>query len=77
MNLLHDHPSKDVRAALIRLLDALTTWNRTTGRSNIVIVKDTVEGGLEWRSLDGSPLPDDMTDDEALETFDELKREQP
>lgn len=27
-NLLHKHPHEDVRAAMVRLLDALTTWER-------------------------------------------------
>lgn len=69
-NLIHQHPSPDVRAAAIRLLDALTTWNRTTSRENVVIIKDTV--GCEIRMLSGSPPPERVTDAELLEAFEAL-----
>ena len=74
MNLLHEHPCQEVRTAAIRLLDALTSWNRNTGRENIVIIKDTIGG--EIRTLSGAPQPPDITDAQLLEAFDNLKEAQ-
>lgn len=69
-NLLADHPSEEVRAAAIRLVDALTSWERSTGRGNLVIIKDQI--GCQYRSLAGSPIPDSITDTDALEAFKNL-----
>lgn len=69
-DLLHKHPSEEVRRAAVRLLDALCSWERTTGRKNIVIIKDGV--GCQYRSLSGSPLPADVTDAQALEAFENM-----
>jgi hypothetical protein len=66
-NLIHEHPDKEVRAAAIRLMDALTSWNRNTGRENVVIIKDTV--GCEIRTLSGAPVPADVSDAQLLEGF--------
>lgn len=73
-NLIHEHPCPEVRAATIRLLDALCTWNRNTGRENVVILKDTA--GCEYRTLSGVPQPEDITDAQLLEAFESLKAEQ-
>jgi len=67
-NLLFDHPHEDVRAAMIRLLDALTTWERSTGRHSVVIVKDELGG--QCRALDGKPVPEDVPDDDLLQNFE-------
>lgn len=69
-NLITDHPSEDVRTAAIRLLDALCMWERTTGRHNLFIVKDSI--GCQYRSMDGSPVPDHVGDHTLLEAFDGL-----
>jgi len=74
-NMLHQHPSPDVRRALLNLADALCSWERTTGRDNLLIVKDTV--GCEYRSLSGAPVPDDIPDGHLIEGFESLKQEQP
>lgn len=74
MNLLHEHPSDEVRSAAIRLMDALTSWNRNTGRENVVIIKDTI--GCEIRTLSGAPQPSDITDAQLLEAFDNLSASQ-
>ena len=66
-NLLFDHPHEDVRAAMIRLLDTLTTWERSTGRHSVVIVKD--EMGGQCRVLDGRPVPEFVTDEDLLRNF--------
>tara|TARA_R110000772_G_scaffold256012_2_gene372419 strand:+ start:860 stop:1081 length:222 start_codon:yes stop_codon:yes gene_type:complete len=70
-NLLFDHPSEDVRAAAIRLLDTLTTWERTTGRENLVIIKDSI--GCGYRSLSGAPTPPNVTDEQMLEAFSNIQ----
>ena len=54
-NLLFDHPHADVRAALIRLLDALTTWERSTGRHSVVIVKDELGGPVPCTRRQAGP----------------------
>ena len=69
-NLITDHPSEEVRAAAIRLLDALCMWERTTFRGNVLIVKDKI--GVQYRSLTGAPVPDDVSDAQLLEAFDNL-----
>ena len=74
MNLLHDHPDTEVRKAAIRLMDALTTWNRGTGRENVVIIKDTI--GCEIRALSGAPAPAYITDAQLLEVFDNIAASQ-
>jgi len=61
------HPSQEVEHALIRLNDALCTWERCTGRRSILILRET--GGYVHRSQDGKPLPpsvDDVTDQHLL-----------
>lgn len=70
-NLILDHPSPDVRAAAIRLLDALCMWERNTGRHNIVIIKDTI--GCETRTLDGAPVPPEVSDEHLLQSFEGLR----
>lgn len=74
MNLLHDHPSEDVRAALIRFLDALCQWERATGRANVVIIKDSAGG--EYRALQGSPVPDEINDESLLDAYKNLAADQ-
>lgn len=67
LNLIHDHPDEGVRTTAIRFLDALTRWNRNTGRENVVIIKDTT--GCQWRSLSGTPQLDDISDAQLLEAY--------
>lgn len=67
-NILFDHPHEDVRTAMIRLLDVLTTFERSTGRHSVVIVKDELGG--QCRALDGKPVPDDVPDDDLLQNFE-------
>lgn len=73
-NILTDHPSEEVRAATLRLLDALCMWERTTSRHNIVIVKDSV--GCGYRSFDGVPVPEHVGDHQLLESFQTLYDEE-
>jgi len=73
-NLLHKHPCPEVRAAAIRLMDALSSWNRNTGREHMVIIKDSI--GCEIRVLTCAPLPEHVTDEQLLESFANLSAAQ-
>lgn len=60
------HPDPDVERAIIKLSDALCSWERITGRESILIVRE--EGGFSYRAVSGKPgIPDDMTDEQFLE----------
>lgn len=57
-----EHPSERVRAALVRLNDELCSWERSTGRQSILILRE--QGGFTYRSASGKPnIPDDIEDD--------------
>ena len=61
-----NHQSDDVNAALLRLSDALCTWERTTGRRSVLIVRE--EGGWNYRAADGKPMvPVDVSDTMLLQ----------
>ena len=47
-----EHPDPDIRQAIVRLSDALCTWERSTGRRSVFIVR---EGRFVYRALDGKP----------------------
>ena len=48
------HPSEDVEQALIRLGDAITQWERTTGRQSVLIFREV--GGFIHRLDSGKPV---------------------
>jgi hypothetical protein len=54
------HPDDDVRQALIRLCDALCTWERSTGRTSVLVLRGS--DGFQFRAESGKPL-DSTTDD--------------
>lgn len=60
MEYVIDHPSREVRQALVRLNDALCSWERSTGRQSILILRE--QGGFEHRSASGKPAPADIED---------------
>jgi hypothetical protein len=65
-----EHPDKEVRQALIRLNDALCTWERNTGRQSILIIRE--QGGFEHRSVSGKPgVPEDVSDKQLMLTLRE------
>jgi hypothetical protein len=58
-----EHPDPEVRQAVIRLCDALCSWERSTGRQNLLVLVEA-----DWEHPDkryefiadcGKPLPDD------------------
>jgi hypothetical protein len=69
-NMLHKHPDENVRKALIGLVDALCSWERSTGNEHLIIVKDTARAGYEYRVLASSPVPEHMGDHSLIEAFD-------
>ena len=59
------HASEEVNQALIRLTDALCTWERETGRRNILIIRE--QGGYCCRADSGKcTIPDDIPDSVLL-----------
>jgi len=65
-----EHPDREVRQALIRLNDALCTWERNTGRQSVLILRE--QGGFEHRSMSGKPgVPEDVTDEQLMGTLRE------
>lgn len=72
-NLLTDHPSVDVKGAALQLLDALCSWERSTGRHNVVIIKDSI--GVDYRTFDGAPVNEYTSDAVLLEMYDNISRE--
>jgi len=61
------HPSEDVNAALVRLNDALCTWERNTGHETALIVRGA---GWQHRSLSGKPISDSIADEELTRFVD-------
>ena len=61
-----EHPDPEVRQAIVRLNDALCTWERNTGRESVLIIRG--QGGFSHRSMSGKPgVPDDVSDTALLE----------
>ncbi len=58
------HQCEEVEAAIVRLSDALCTWERNTGRDSVLIIR---ENGFVYRAASGKPgVPDDITDAEIM-----------
>jgi len=58
------HKDREVQAALIRLLDALCTWERETGRQSVLILR---EDDYVCRAASGKcVVPDDVSDELLL-----------
>lgn len=58
-----EHPDQEVRKALIRLCDALCSWERATGRESVLILRE--QGGFQFRAQSGKPIArmhDDVSD---------------
>jgi hypothetical protein len=64
-----EHPDPEVRAALIRLSDALCQWERETGRESVLILREV--GGYSYRAQNGKPgIPDDVPDQYLFEMIE-------
>lgn len=63
-----EHPDHEVQSALIRLNDALCSWERETGRQSVLILRE--QGGYEHRSCSGKPgVPGDVSDADLMRTL--------
>ncbi len=62
------HPDPEVRQAISALCARLCTWERTTGRQSVLIIRE--QGGFVFRASGGKPvqpsIPDDLVTDEQL-----------
>ena len=60
------HLDSEVQQAIIRLCDALCTWERNTGRTSALILRE--QGGFVFRAASGKPGPPDYVTDEDFIT---------
>jgi hypothetical protein len=69
---IKEHPCKEVQQAIIRLADALCSWERDTGIQSVLIIRE--EDGYFFRASSGKPtIPDDIPDELILKRFGEDK----
>jgi len=67
------HKDKEVNSAIIRLLDALCSWERNTWRgSKLILIHDNDEDGRTVFAIDGKPLPYDQL--LLVDQLDQMKR---
>lgn len=64
MSQFQTHPSPDVQAAIVRLSDALCTWERETSRQSVLVIRE--QGGFVYRAQSGKPGVPDFVDDQML-----------
>jgi hypothetical protein len=61
-----EHPNDDVQQALVRLSDALCTWERSTGIESVLILRES--RGFVYRAMSGKPnVPDDIEDADLVQ----------
>ncbi len=73
MKNLLQHSSEEIQTAIVRLLDALSQYERSTGRNYLVIVKvDHLLGVHGYRSLSGGPASERDSDEALLEAFSNI-----
>ena len=59
-----EHPNKEVQRAIVRLNDALCTWERNTGRESVLIIRE--QEGFELRSVSGKPTTTNVPDEDLF-----------
>jgi len=64
------HPDSEVQQALTRLCDALVTWERNTGRTSVLVLRE--KGGFVFRATSGKPIDEATQDDISDETLTQL-----
>lgn len=65
------HPDPDIRQAIVKLCDALCSYERITGRESVLIVRE--QGGFEFRALSGKPsISSDIEDSNLLAMVQEV-----
>lgn len=61
---MKQHPDREVQAAVTRLLDALCSWERSTGIRSVLVLREA--GGYVIRAQDGKPIDIDCSDENLL-----------
>jgi len=60
------HPDPTVQQAIIKLSDALCSYERITSLTSILIIRE--QGGFVYRAMSGKPgINDDITDKQLLD----------
>lgn len=60
-----EHRSEEVQSAIIRLSDALCSWERVTSIESVLILREA--GGFEYRAVSGKPgVPKDVSDEQLF-----------
>jgi hypothetical protein len=71
--MFQEHRDEDVRLAVIRLCDALCTWERATGRQNLLVLIEqdhaAPQNRFEFVADCGKPITDDGRAGLAPEDF--------
>lgn len=65
-----EHLDNEVRQAIVKLCDALCSWERETGRQSVLILRE--QGGFNFRATNGKPVPsslDDVTDAQLIKNI--------
>jgi len=63
-----EHKDPEVDRALIRLDDALCSWERATGIESVLILRE--QGGFIHRTTSGKPnIPEDITDAQLIKNI--------
>lgn len=63
-----EHLDEEVRQAIIKLCDALCSWERATSRESVLIIRE--QYGFCYRAVSGKPgVPDDITDSQLIENI--------
>ncbi|MBI1833422.1 MAG: hypothetical protein HYR90_01205 [Candidatus Andersenbacteria bacterium] len=68
-----EHPDSNVSQALTRLCDALCSWERATGRTSVLVLRES--GGFHFRADSGKPLSSDNDDIPDEQLFRMLSQE--
>lgn len=59
------HPDEEVQKAITRLDDALCSYERTTYRESVLIIRQ--QGGFVHRSISGKPnIHENITDEQLM-----------
>ena len=63
------HLDGEVNKAIVRLADALCTYERATGRESILVLRE--QGGFVFRAVNGKPgVPDDVPDTDLFKLIE-------
>jgi len=63
------HQNSDIKQALVRLTDALCSWERSTGIDSVLILRE--KGGFVYRAVSGKAnIPDDIPDSHLMKIIE-------